>query len=92
MVPTLDRDIELHLVTVPEAFWNFRELPTLAAERGLPRRARCGRSNGRRVSFVYQRYSLNNYAGLRLARRLGVPLVLEYNGSEIWMSRTGAAL
>src|SRR5207248_6998906 len=23
----------------------------------------------------------------RLARRLGVPLVVEYNGSEIWMSR-----
>ena len=39
------------------------------------------------MSFVYQRYSLNNYAGLRLARQLGVPLVLEYNGSEIWMSR-----
>src|SRR4029077_20290487 len=35
----------------------------------------------------YQRYSLNNYAGLRLARRLSVPLILEYNGSEVWMSR-----
>jgi glycosyltransferase involved in cell wall biosynthesis len=43
--------------------------------------------NGRRVSLVYQRYSLNNYAGLRLARRLDVPLVIEYNGSEIWMNR-----
>src|SRR6185369_4953183 len=42
---------------------------------------------GRPISFVYQRYSLNNYAGLRLAHRLGVPFVLEYNGSEIWMSR-----
>src|SRR5262249_10864354 len=29
----------------------------------------------------------NNYTGLTLARRLGIPLVLEYNGSEIWMSR-----
>src|SRR5262249_26230021 len=28
-----------------------------------------------------------NYAGLRVARRAGVPFVLEYNGSEIWMSR-----
>jgi len=30
---------------------------------------------------------LNSYAGLRLAHRLGVPFVLEYNGSEIWIAR-----
>jgi glycosyltransferase involved in cell wall biosynthesis len=40
-----------------------------------------------RPAFVYQRYSLNNYAGMRIARRHGVPFVLEYNGSEIWMGR-----
>src|SRR4029453_5343906 len=27
------------------------------------------------------------YAGLRIARQLGVPFILEYNGSEIWMRR-----
>jgi glycosyltransferase involved in cell wall biosynthesis len=36
---------------------------------------------------VYQRYSVHDFAGLQLARRLRVPFVLEYNGSEIWMSR-----
>jgi glycosyltransferase involved in cell wall biosynthesis len=30
---------------------------------------------------------LNNYTGLRIARQMNVPLVVEYNGSEIWMSR-----
>jgi glycosyltransferase involved in cell wall biosynthesis len=34
------------------------------------------------VAFVYQRYSLNNLAGLLLARRWRVPLVLEANASE----------
>ena len=68
------------------AFWNFRELPTLVLNDVFYDEAWRVLA-GRRVSFVYQRYSLNNYAGLRLARRLGVPLVLEYNGSEIWMSR-----
>lgn len=34
------------------------------------------------TAFVYQRYSLNNLAGLLLARSWGVPLVLEANGSE----------
>ena len=37
--------------------------------------------------FIYQRHSLNNFVGVRLARRFGVPLVVEYNGSEIWVSR-----
>ena len=34
------------------------------------------------TAFIYQRYSLNNLAGVVLARRWGVPLVLEANGSE----------
>lgn len=40
-----------------------------------------------RPSFVYQRHSVGSYAGVVLARRLGVPLVLEYNGSEVWVAR-----
>jgi glycosyltransferase involved in cell wall biosynthesis len=38
----------------------------------------------RPADAVYQRYALGSYAGLELARRLGVPLILEFNGSEIW--------
>lgn len=38
-------------------------------------------------AFIYQRMSLGNTSGLRLARRLKVPLVLEYNGSEVWVAR-----
>jgi glycosyltransferase involved in cell wall biosynthesis len=39
------------------------------------------------ADLVYQRYALGSYAGLQLARRLGVPLVLEFNSSEIWTER-----
>jgi glycosyltransferase involved in cell wall biosynthesis len=42
---------------------------------------------GRSGDFVYQRYQLGAYAGLELARRLGVPLVLEFNGPEAWVER-----
>ncbi|HWY90535.1 MAG TPA: glycosyltransferase family 4 protein [Solirubrobacteraceae bacterium] len=35
------------------------------------------------TAAVYQRYSLNNLAGLLLARRWGVPLILEANASEV---------
>lgn len=37
-------------------------------------------------SFIYQRYGLNNFTGAYLAKKLNIPFVLEYNGSEIWMS------
>jgi glycosyltransferase involved in cell wall biosynthesis len=39
------------------------------------------------TDFVYQRYQLGSDAGLALAERLAVPLVLEFNGSDIWMER-----
>ena len=38
-------------------------------------------------AFVYQRASLGDLSGLRLARHLRRPLVLEYNGPETWVAR-----
>ncbi len=85
-IATLQPGVEQHLVAPPEAFWNFKELPTFVLNDTLETEA--VRALGDRTpAFVYQRYSLNNYTGVRLARMLGVPLVIEYNGSEIWMSR-----
>ena len=85
-VPTVRSAIEVHHVAVPERFWNFSELPTLVLNDVFFDEA-FRAIGGRAISFVYQRYSLNNYAGLRLAHHHRVPFVLEYNGSEVWMSR-----
>jgi glycosyltransferase involved in cell wall biosynthesis len=38
----------------------------------------------RPVDFIYQRMSLHNISGVDLSRSAGVPLVIEYNGSEVW--------
>lgn len=38
-------------------------------------------------SFIYQRYSLGNYAGAALKKHYGIPYVCEYNGSFPWMAR-----
>lgn len=35
-------------------------------------------------SLLYQRYSLNDLSGPLLRRRLRLPLILEFNGSEVW--------
>ncbi|MDP5280676.1 glycosyltransferase family 4 protein [Sphingomonas sp. DG1-23] len=36
--------------------------------------------------YIYQRQSIANIAGVQLSRRFGVPLILEYNGSEVWVA------
>jgi glycosyltransferase involved in cell wall biosynthesis len=38
-------------------------------------------------SFLYQRHAVASYAGVVVSRARRVPLVLEYNGSEVWASR-----
>jgi glycosyltransferase involved in cell wall biosynthesis len=44
-------------------------------------------------AFIYQRYSLNDLTGVRLRRKLGIPLILEFNGSEVWAQKNwGKAL
>jgi glycosyltransferase involved in cell wall biosynthesis len=79
-------DLEVHQILPQKAFWDFKELPNLCFNDIFEKGAR-KHLNGRRISFVYQRYSLDNYSGLKLARYYGVPLVVEYNGSEIWLHR-----
>lgn len=40
----------------------------------------------KKFSFIYQRMSVSNYSGVLLSRQHKLPLVLEYNGSEVWAS------
>jgi glycosyltransferase involved in cell wall biosynthesis len=37
--------------------------------------------------LIYQRYAVNDLTGVLLRRELGLPLVLEFNGSEVWAQR-----
>jgi glycosyltransferase involved in cell wall biosynthesis len=85
-VPGVDADIETHVVAPSDRFWDLREVPSLAYNETIVQAASKALA-GRIPSFVYQRYSVNSYAGLKLARQHGVPFVLEYNGSEVWIGR-----
>lgn len=85
-LPLLDPDLEVHLIPPGPRFRDFRDLPDLYYNRTLLQELphRLGR---RRPGFIYQRYSAGNFTGLHLARSWGVPLVLEYNGSALWIAR-----
>ena len=78
--------IATSIVDPDPRFRDFVDAPLLAFNRRLIGEAERA-IGGRRVSFVYQRYSAYNYAGTALARSLRVPFVLEYNGSEVWVNR-----
>jgi glycosyltransferase involved in cell wall biosynthesis/ubiquinone/menaquinone biosynthesis C-methylase UbiE len=41
-----------------------------------------------RPSYIYERLCLGNYAGALVSRELGIPYIVEYNGSEISMRRS----
>jgi glycosyltransferase involved in cell wall biosynthesis len=38
-------------------------------------------------SFIYQRLSISSYLGIKLAVKYSIPLIVEYNGSEVWIAR-----
>jgi len=40
-----------------------------------------------RPTCIYQRLTLGDWVGAEVAERLQIPLIVEYNGSEIWVSR-----
>ena len=82
--PLLDPGIPFELLQPPTRFWDFRELPPLAFNADVIRRL-LDAGTAVAPSWIYQRYSLHNFAGVWAAGHFNVPLVLEYNGSEVWI-------
>ncbi len=85
-IPTVQDSVEAHWIVPARFFWDFKEELTLAFNRRFFEWA-LELLKSKPVSFIYQRYSLNNYSGLKLADQFWVPFVLEFNGSEIWVGR-----
>jgi glycosyltransferase involved in cell wall biosynthesis len=46
------------------------------------------RLEGLRPAYLYERLCLGNFAVARLSRELGIPYIVEYNGSELSMRRS----
>lgn len=85
-MPTARTDIETQIFPPPARFWNMSDLlPVAFNETAAPFVLKI--VGGRRLSFIYQRYSMHNFTGVQVSRRLKVPLVIEYNGSELWIYR-----
>jgi glycosyltransferase involved in cell wall biosynthesis len=86
IIPTVKKDLETYIILPKKEFWDFKELPSIHFNEIFEQAAQKYLKD-KKVSFIYQRYSINNYCGLKLARLYNVPFILEYNGSEIWIRR-----
>lgn len=80
----VDADIETHIMQPKSRFLDFIELPFLYSNDRYIESSEVILQN-KPLSFFYQRYSIYNFTGIRLAQNRKIPLVLEYNGSEIWV-------
>jgi glycosyltransferase involved in cell wall biosynthesis len=82
-LPMIDPAIPVLLIRGDGATGVPLELGKLVFQDAFLEQAR--RSLSRRpVNLLYQRYCLYNHTGVSLSRELGIPLVVEYNGSEVW--------
>jgi glycosyltransferase involved in cell wall biosynthesis len=66
------------------------ELPHLAYDRTLVPRLDALLAGGR-FDLVYARHALGSFAAALAAQRAGVPLVVEFNGPEVWIARNWGA-
>jgi len=85
-IATVREDLETHILPPPGRWWDCREVPALATSEAFAAAAQDAMA-GRVPAYLYQRYSVQNFTGVLLQQAYGVPLVLEYNGSEIWIAR-----
>jgi glycosyltransferase involved in cell wall biosynthesis len=80
------RNVETVVVPPDDRFDLSVELPHLAYNAVLA--ARCEEIVGaRRPDVIYHRHALGCYAAAEVAGRNRVPLVVEYNGPEVWIAR-----
>lgn len=86
IVPSLDSDVVVKRIDLSRIEgWNAGAALHFIANDGLFHEAR--RLCSSPPLFVYQRSGLGDISGLRLARHWRRPLVLEYNGPEVWVAK-----
>jgi len=85
-IPLIRPELSCKIINPGKSFNNFTELPQLYLNHFISNQRNHLLSNIA-ISFIYQRYSLHNYSGVKLANHYKVPLVVEYNGSEVWMGQ-----
>jgi len=72
---------KINLPEIPEIYYNWRFIPK--ALKIIKKQ---------KPLFIYQRHSIFNVCGAVLSQITGIPLILEYNGSEPWVRQKWGGL
>jgi glycosyltransferase involved in cell wall biosynthesis/ubiquinone/menaquinone biosynthesis C-methylase UbiE len=84
--PMLD-DFRLSQIVLPKPPWDVNDVDLPLATHHYYPLLRVA-LEATRPSYIYERLVLGNFVGARLSLDLGIPYILEYNGSEISMRRS----
>lgn len=82
--PLVNPHVKFSAIAPSNFFTNERELALLAYNECLIEDGLRALSESK-PDAIYARYSLDCFAPVILADRLNVPLIVEYNGSEVWI-------
>ena len=85
-LPVIDRSVPMKTLHLPRALGLPMDLFIFGFSQHIYSQMR-GMFSSSRPAVVYQRMSRSDYSGAKLSRRDGVPLIMEYNGSEAWGAR-----
>ena len=85
LMPAIKDDIEKHQVLPESPYRAISHLRYLYYNKVIFENAIQILKN-KNPAFFYQRYSIESYSGVLLSNHFKIPLILEYNGSEIWLS------
>jgi len=85
-IPTVDQSIKTCIIPPLPRYWDFYEVPSFFYNFTFYQSI-LEQLQGEIPGLIYQRYSLNNFTGVRLSQRYNCPFILEYNGSEMWINR-----
>lgn len=83
---SLSHDITRELLKSPKTFGLPPEVNSYRLER-YNKRNLAAVAKKMQPSFIYQRLSVCSYLGVKLARENKIPLIVEYNGSEVWIAK-----
>lgn len=83
----LSNEVEINKFSMLETYGLPQEVNLYSFQRhSVKEFKRIHAQNKTKFSFIYSRMAVSNYANVLLSRLLRIPLILEYNGSEVWVS------
>ena len=82
----LPDEVTFHQIPYSGLFRNLPEVLSIAYNNRMIHRSR-EIVEHERPDFIYHRHSEFNYSSSVIAQRSNLPLVLEFNGSEVWVKK-----